>query len=216
MIKTVKSCVLEMAQRRRDMLRYYRLGLSAKEFCVNVATKYGVSEAAVLRDWGKRKEWMKTFHVEENTQSLVCEMLLDYEGDCEEISRLIENETDTAKLIQLYHLKEKVRGNRKEFLFKIGVFDSVKFDFERQAQDKARKLFEKRYPWVIGNKRFYNGAMALAKYRGKLSIIELMELEDSFYSFFLGKGFVKPSAILTLRKIAAQNQRNTPTYYRRR
>jgi hypothetical protein len=189
------------------MLRYDRLGLSAKEFCAKVAKKHGVNEAAVLRDWGKRKEWLKTFCAEENNRSLAYEIALEYERDCEEISNLIEKEKDTVKLIQLYHLKEKMRDRRRDFLFKIGAFDTLKFDFERQVQDKARKLFEAKYPWVLQNKDICNGVMALEKARGRLSVAELLEWETMFWSFFFRKGFVKPSTTLASAKNGYEKSR---------
>ena len=211
-----KSCMLEMAKRRRDMLRYSRLGLPAKDFCGRVASKYGVSEEAVLRDWAKRKEWMKSLCAEEKNRSLALEMVLEYESDLEQISSLIEKEQDATKLIQLYHLKEKLRSNMKEFLFKLGAFDSVKFDLERQIAEKARKLFEKTYPWVKGNRKIYNSAMALEKYRGKLSIAELMEFEAMFNSYFLGKNRVKPSVTLALTRMRTQNHNQYSKQYFRK
>jgi hypothetical protein len=194
----VKSSRLEMLNRRRDMLRFDRLGLKAKEFCAKVACKYGVNEAAVLRDWGKREEWMKTFVAEQNNRSLAYEMALEYESDCEKIAELIEKEKDTTKLIQLYHLKEKLRDRRKDFLFKIGAFDSLRFDFDRQVQDKKRKLFEAEYPWIVGNKRLINAVMALLKASGRLSVTELMALEATFRCYFLGKDSAKPSLTIDL------------------
>jgi hypothetical protein len=197
-----KSSRIMMINRRRDMLRFDRLGLSAKEFCAKVACKYGVNEAAVLRDWGKREEWMKTFCAEQNNRSLAYELALEYESDCEKIAELIEKEKDTTKLIQLYHLKEKMRDRRKDFLFKIGAFDSLRFDFERQVQDKSRKLFEAEYPWVVGNTRLCNSVMALLKASGRLSMTELVGLEAMFRSLFLGKDSPKPSVTVDLEKTA--------------
>jgi hypothetical protein len=168
---------LEVLNRRREMLRLQRLGVEPREFIPSVASKYGVKVDAVRRDWSKRIKWMTTYLRVEDAQSLVSEVLLDYDVAHEEALLLLCEEKNPKAKAQLLYLLLKILDKKTEVMRQLGAFEVLRCDYGCKAREHARRLLEEVFPWMKGNRDLLNGVMALAKASGQYKIDELVEFE---------------------------------------
>ena len=181
-----KSSALEMLKRRDEMLRLFSLGFEIKEITAKVASKYDVNQEAVRRDWSNRKDWMKNYLNIEDTRDLVLRMLFRLDINYEEACQLSDQETSFKSKSHMLSLKVQIEKEKRELLKYLGAFAVIKADFKNSVLEHIEKLFEEKYPWTKGNKDLFNSAMALSKARGDLTIKELMEFQQMFYSSFKG------------------------------
>ena len=172
-----RSSALEISNRRREMLRKQRLGVEPREFIPTIAAKYGVKVDAVKKDWSKRENWMKILLKMEDAQSLVSELLLEFDIIREETQLLVEQEENSKIKTQQLYLSLKVAKERKELLRELGVFEILKCYYKSKAREHSRKLLEEEFPWMKGNRDLLNSVMALAKASGKYPIEKLLEIE---------------------------------------
>ena len=173
----IRSSGLEVLNRRREMLRLQRLGVESREFTPSVASKYGVRVDAVRRDWSNRTKWMKAYLRVEDAQSLVSELLLDYDIAHEEALLLFGEEKNPKAKAQLLYPILKILEKKTEILSQLGAFEMLKRDYESKAREHARKLLEEEFPWMKGNRDLLNAAMALAKASGQFKADQIVEFE---------------------------------------
>jgi hypothetical protein len=76
--KRKESSRWNLWQRRLDCLKADQAGVSTTVWVAQLALKYGVSEVAIWKDWGKRKKWMPEY--------------VTYLDEAEELYRWFQNE----------------------------------------------------------------------------------------------------------------------------
>jgi hypothetical protein len=172
----------EVLNRRREMLRLHRLGVEPREFIPSIAAQYSAKVDAVRKDWSNRTKWMKVYLRMEEAQSLVSELLLNYDIAHEEALLLVNEEKNPRAKAQLLYLLFRILDKKTEIMRELGAFEILRCDYKNQAREHARQLLEEEFPWMKGNKDLINTKMALAKASGKCKIEELVELEKKIAS----------------------------------
>lgn len=172
-----RSTGFEVLNRRREMLHLHRLGVEPRKFIPSIAAQYGVKVSAVRKDWSNRTKWMKVYLRMEHAQSLVSELLLNYDVAHEEALLLVKEEKNPKAKLQLLYLSLRILDKKTEIMRQLGAFEMLRCDYKSKAREHARKLLEEEFPWMKGNKDLINTKMALAKASGKYKIDELVDLE---------------------------------------
>ena len=126
----------EMVERRKEMLDLNRSGMKPSEWIPIVASNYEVSEDAVKKDWGNRRNWIQQFMKINDSQQLALDMLQDYEVSILDAYHLYEQADDVKTKIQASWLRLKIMKEKKEFLKEINALDFISVDYRFQGQKK--------------------------------------------------------------------------------
>ena len=129
----------EMIARREEMLAFSKSGTKPSVWIPLVAEKYGISEDAVKRDWGNRRNWIGQFMNLKDSQHLTEEMLRDYEVMMLDAYHLYEEAEDIKTKIQTMWLRKTIIKEKREFLKEIHALDFIKADFRFQGYKHDRE-----------------------------------------------------------------------------
>ena len=105
----------EMIERRREMLSLDRSGMKPSEWIPLVASNHEISEDAVKKDWGNRRNWIRQFMNIDNSKDLAVELLQDYEVSILDAYHLYEQAKDVKTKIQAMWLRLKIVKEKKRF-----------------------------------------------------------------------------------------------------
>ena len=170
----------KILNRRREMIRYDRLGIKAKDWIPEVADKFGASKETVKRDWSNRKNWMRTYLNTKDTRSSVLELIIEYDIAYEEARSLYEQEENSQKKMQLLYLRLKTIDKKKDLMKQLGYFEPIKKEFRIEALKHSRKLEEEWFPWMKGNIEAANENLKDYKKKTKLMPPDILKFEDLF------------------------------------
>ena len=92
-IEMKRATQKEMIKRRGDMTSFHKKGMKTNDWIPIVASKYGVSEDAVKKDWNKRPFWNKNMIDLRNCGALIRGCIFDIEN----YSIKLENFVKTTK-----------------------------------------------------------------------------------------------------------------------
>ena len=132
----------EMVERRTEMLNLNRSGMKPSEWIPLVASNYEISQDAVKKDWGNRRNWIQHFMKIDDSKQLALEMLQDYEVSILDVYHLYEGAEDVKTKIQTMWLRLKIIKEKQEFLKEINALDFIRVDFQFQGfkHDKEHDL----------------------------------------------------------------------------
>jgi hypothetical protein len=99
-----------------------------------------VNVDAVRRDWSNRQKWMQTYLNEEDSKTLVLEILLEYDVLMQEASHLYEKEENPKAKVQLVYALLKILDRKTEILKQLGAFEKIKYDYESKAREHPQRL----------------------------------------------------------------------------
>ena len=134
----------EMNARREEMLGISKSGMKPSEWIPLVAKDHEISEDAVKRDWGNRRNWIGQFMKIDDSQHLAVELLQDYEVAILDAYYLYEEAEDVKTKIQAMWLRLKIIKEKKEFLKEIRALDFMKADFQFQGYKHDREYDQQR------------------------------------------------------------------------
>lgn len=129
----------EMIERRSEMLSLNRSGMKPSEWIPLVASNHEISEDAVKKDWGHRRNWIQQFMKINDSQQLALEMLQDYEVSILDAYHLYEEAEDVKTKIQAMWLRLKIIKEKQEFLKEIHALEFIKVDFRNQGDKHDRE-----------------------------------------------------------------------------
>jgi hypothetical protein len=98
-----------------------------------VASNHEISEDAVKKDWGNRRNWIQQFMKINDSHQLALELLQDYEVSLLDAYHLYEEAEDVKTKIQAMWLRLKIIKERQEFLKEIKALEYIKVDFGFQG-----------------------------------------------------------------------------------
>jgi hypothetical protein len=133
--KMKRSTQKEMIERRTEMLNHYSTSMKPSEWVPLVASKYGISEDAVKKDWGNRRKWIQNFSKINDSKQLASEMLQDYEVSILDAYHLYEEAEDVKTKIQTMWLRLKIMKEKKDFLEEVNALEYIKVDFSNQGNE---------------------------------------------------------------------------------
>jgi hypothetical protein len=127
----------QILSRRKEMIKFNRLGLKPKEWIPKVAAKFDASEETVKRDWSNRRKWMNMYFQTTEVQTLGLDTLYDYEIASQEAAKLYY-ETENPKLKPTtLGLWMKAIKMKHDFFDKFGVLTRLRNQYYEEV--KRRK-----------------------------------------------------------------------------
>lgn len=130
----------EMIERRKEMLNLSRSGAKPSEWIPLVASNHEISEDAVKKDWGNRRNWIQQFMKINDSQQLALELLQDYEVSILDAYHLYAEAEDVKTKIQAMWLRLKIIKEKQEFLKEIDALNYIKVDFRNQGYKHDKEM----------------------------------------------------------------------------
>ena len=142
----------QLLNRRRDMLRYDRLGIKPKDWIPLVASKHHTTEETVKRDWSKRKTWIRLFLKVDDAEALALDILFDYEVAILDAYTLYEQAEEVKIKIQTLWLRLKTILLKANYLRELGALEYVKSDYLEKVGEHKEEMLENKLPYLKGNR----------------------------------------------------------------